>query len=411
MTDLHTLLELSTDGIDSPDLARTALTTARRRRTRHRGAVAGLAAGVAVAGIVLVPRAVDTSAPAREPTGSPTPTPSPSPSPSPAPTGDDGLAVAPPISDAAIQPVWDPAGVAGLPFGPMGHVPNVLSPTRGTGSRPGDTTGVLALSRFRDDQLAVFYGERGWYAMRRVPGAGDIWDSALSRDGTRMAVAGEGGLLWCAAAEECPDWHRVAVPKALGQGVRLTWTHDSDRLLVSDFVTGYLVELDSGEVTELPYLGDAALDAAPDGRIVSRQLDARTVAEWDGAEQVTPSVATGDLGGLNDIVVSQDAIAATRVDLSYGDPRAAGDGDGLVVLERGTLRTRAFLPFAGSSGQWVDSNQVRPVQWLDGRTLLVSVLVDDIVHLVEWDTATGDLARVTRYPVAEDLSLRDLSHA
>ena len=54
MTDLRMSLEVATDQIDSPDLARAALAAARRRRTRRRGAVAGIATGLAVTAVVVI---------------------------------------------------------------------------------------------------------------------------------------------------------------------------------------------------------------------------------------------------------------------------------------------------------------------------------------------------------------------
>ena len=74
MTDLRTLLELATDEIESPDLARLSLATARRRRPPGDAAWSPRsAAGVAVAGDRRA-AAVDvdsTGAASREPTPTP----------------------------------------------------------------------------------------------------------------------------------------------------------------------------------------------------------------------------------------------------------------------------------------------------------------------------------------------------
>jgi hypothetical protein len=231
-----------------------------------------------------------------------------------------------------------------------------------------------------------------------------------------MAVVGEGGLFWCAAAEECPEWTRVEVPeRGLDEDTKITWTTDAGRLIVAGYHSGYLVDLDTGQTTELPYLGNYATFAvADDGTVISGSLEPRAVVEWEGTRQLR-STATGelggldDLGGLNDFAIHEGELAATRIDLASSSPRASNDGDGLVVLDRDGLATRAFLPFTGRSGEWVDGEQVKPIQWLDDATVLVSVRVDDYVHLVAWDTRTGELSRVTRYPASEDLSLRDLT--
>jgi hypothetical protein len=188
-------------------------------------------------------------------------------------------------------------------------------------------------------------------------------------------------------------------------------------VILSSYRTGYLVDLDSSAQTELPHLGDsAAFDVAPDGRVVARALEPRSLAEWDGPRRVTAAVGTGDLGGLNNLVVFEDAIAATRIDLMRWEPPSASDHDGVVVLDRQTLETRAFLPLTGHSGQWVDGDQVRPVQWLDKVTVLLSVLAAGRDsgftlpqhHLVAWNTMTGELGLVGTFSGEAMLSLADL---
>ena len=410
MTDLHALLELATDEVEGPDLVRTSLATARRRRTWRRGGLASALAVIAVAGVLVVPQALDSSDPVREPAGTPGPTPSPS---------DEGV-VAPPIEESVIQPAWDPSTVASLPRYSIGHIPTVLAPGDRSTSTPGDTEGVLALSRSEDDRLAVLYGERGWYGLDRVPGVGDIQDSSLSRDGTRMAVVGKGGLFWCAAAEECPEWTKVELPeRAVDEDTKITWTDDPGRLIVAGFNTGYVVDLDSGMTTELPYLGHyTKFDVASDGTVVSQSIDPRAVLEWDGTTRLR-TTETGDLDGLTDLAIHEGELAATRIDLRYESPRATNDGDGLVVLDRDGLATRAFLPLTGGWGEWVDAEQIKPVQWINEVTVLFSVVItpDDVGfalperYLVAWNIETGDLGQVASSPADLDLSLRDLGPA
>src|SRR5690349_9087447 len=134
MTDLETLFELSTDKIESPNLARTALATARRRRTRRRGIVAAATAGVAVAGAVVVPQLVDRPVDRTPPTEQPTSTPS---------TPDDeSLGIAPPIDPDVIQAVWDPTTVVDLTTYPIGGLPQPLEPF--ASSFAGDGPGLTA---------------------------------------------------------------------------------------------------------------------------------------------------------------------------------------------------------------------------------------------------------------------------
>jgi len=286
---------------------------------------------VAVGAVIVVPRLVDPAPDRTLPGDAATPTPTPAPSPEP----------------GTVLPPWDPATVSKLPFYPIGHIPTVLAPVGSSQSRPGDTTGVLALSRSANDRLAVFYGERSWYGLDRVPEVGDVWASGLSPDGTRMAVAGEGGLFWCAAAEECPVWTRVDGSTAeLGEDVRISWT---------------------------------AGVSGPEPSVVSAADDSSAIRHQVPFESMT---------------------AAVQVD-PQGD-------DGLVVLDRDRTTRLAFLPFTGPSGEWVGAGQARPIQWINKLTVLVSVRVDDRVWLVTWNYRSGDMGYVTWYPTSFDVSLRDL---
>lgn len=362
MTDLRMLMDLATDQLNGPDLSRTALATAHRRRTRRRGAVAAVAAGIAVGGVIVVPRIADSTPDGALP-GDPT---APGPTPTTTPTA-DGSPDAPPIDPEVTLPAWDPATAGDLPFYPIGHIPTVLAPEGGH-SRPGDTTGILALSRTHNDRLAVLYGERGWYGYKRVYEAGDLWDSALSRDGSRVAIVGENGLFWCPAAEECADWRKVDVPGvALGDDARLTWTEQPSTLVLSESGTAYLVDLDTGATTPQ----EPPLSGVP-----------------------------GDPVVLTDVVEIQGAYAATRRDPEHGD--------GLVVLDSKNLTTLSFLPFTGRSGEWVEGGQVKPIQWINKLTVLATVLVGDRVWVVTWNYRTGDMGYVSWYPASYDVSLRDL---
>ena len=398
MTDLRTSLDVATDQIDSPDLAHAALATARRRRTRRRGAVAGIATGIAVAGVVVVPRVVDPDPVRERPSGQPTANTTSEPTP------DETPADVPSIPADVVHPSWDPSTVADLPYYPIESLPRVLVPN-GSSSSPGDRGEPLALSRSADDQLALEYGDRAWYGVRRPAGGGDLWDSALSRDGARVAVIGEGGLFWCDAVEVCATWERVDVPnRMLAEDARITWTQDSGRLILTNFRTGYEVGLDSGELTELWFLGgDTAFDVAPDGRLVTRPRLSASITEFEGTTATPMDGVAPELGSRTYLAAFEDAVAWTRV-TEKGD-------DGLVVLDRGGLGVRAFLPVDGDVRGMVRRGELRPVQWINKVTVLFSVLdpETDTVHLVTWDTdMRGNLGHVASYPASYDVSLRDL---
>ena len=399
MTDLRTLMDLATDRVDGPDLVHSALLTVHRTRTRRRRAVAAVATVVAVAGVVSVPRALDTADPGGEPAGTPTP--------SPTPTQEVQL---PMIPDDARHAALDPETAEGLPHYSIDSLPTVLVP-EGSSSSPGDREEPLVLARSDDDRLALEYGDRAWYGLQRPGSGGDLWDSALSRDGARVAVVGEGGLFWCDAVAVCPSWSRADVPaEVVAEDSRITWTQDSARLILTTVETGYEVDLDTGLLIELPFLaGDTAFDLAPDGRLVTRPAGAPTITEFDGTSGTPDGPPTPELGSLTYLSAFEDAVAVTRV---------TDDGDdGLLVLNRDDdLTVRAFLPINGDVRGMVERGELRPVQWLNKVTVLFSVLVDDVrsagkqdvVHLVAWNTLTGDLGRVGGYPASADVSLRDL---
>lgn len=404
MTDLKPLLDLATDELRGPDLTAGVLAEARRRRTRRRGAVAGLAVATTVAGVVLVPQMVgsdsDGERPSEQPTAGPTP------------TMEEPTPVLPPVPADARHPVWDPATAAELPNYPIESLPTVLA-LEGSRSSPGNRAEPLALSRSAKDKLLLQYGGRAWYGLRRPADGGDLWDSALSRDGERIAVVGEGGLFWCDAVEVCPSWERVDVPEGVvDDSSRITWTRDSGRLIVTTRETGHEVDLDSGLLVELRFLGGgAAFDVAPDGRLLVSPPASATITEFDGTNGPSLGDGAAQAGGYTFIAAFEDAVVATRV-TEDGD---AGD-DGLVVLERDDLTVRKFLPIEGDVRGMVERGELRPVQWLNKATVLFSVLEPGTgtMHLVTWDLATWDEhgeenhGHVASYPASYDVSLRDL---
>lgn len=409
MTDLQTLFEVATDEIESPDLARTALTSAGRRRTRRRGAVAAVAATVAVGGVIVVPQLVD-DAPHRE-------VPSERPTPDPAPDDEDSeQAIAPPIDESVIQSVWDPSTVATLPAVDIG-LPKDLTPEFAGAGNPVLEVPALAAARYDDRWIAVGYDNR-WVPLAAPEEVGSNWTVSLSRDGARVAVVGTGGLWW-RTLDPDDEWYNIDLRRSLShQDAHVTWGRSGELVVWYDGHGGALVDLDSGDVTELPTFSeyDYYYDIAPDGRIVVRVLEPRSVVELDGTT-VASTIRSVDLGGLNDLVADRNSLAATRIDLNYSRPRAADDGDGLIVVDRKTLTPWGFLPVTGRSGEWVDGNQISPVQWLDDSTLLISVLRDDTQtqdkvdqrYLVTWNIETGELAQVSRYDASYELSLAQVN--
>ncbi len=368
--DLGAVLERATDRIDAPGRAADALVEARRRRVRQRGAAAGLVAAAAVLAVVVGVRLASgpTSGTGLPPAESPTATPS-------------VTATAPAIPRAAIQPVWDPRGAEGLPVVELG-VPRVMEElTPGVVTRP-----VAVLD---DGERALLVSADGLSADLDLPeGLGRSRDVSLSPDGTRLLAVGLSGIYWRTVDGE---WQRVERPGVSGEA-QVTWLPDSSGVIARDYDGAVRLDLSSGEVEELPYLrGVSHVGIGPDGSIISTEPG--QVAEWqDGEEQ--SRLATGPLEGLVLPAVGESAIAFARSNLVLRD--RADDRDGLVVVDRETFETRAYLPVPDHH-YYVHAEELRPVTWLDEDTLAFIVLPKDAAkeYLLTWNVETGEVSRIS----------------
>jgi hypothetical protein len=392
MTDLRAVLELATDQIDHLDMAGTALTTAGRRRSRRRGVIASVAAGVVVASVAVVPRLFDSTEPVREPTDTPAP--------------DPQITVVPPIDENVIQETWDPRRVAELPWENRTLLPNDLTP--GTSA---DRTGERLVAVVDDGRRlhVVTDGER-WQDVDYPEPLFEIPDTTVSPDGQRVIVTGASGL-WSRDVDSSA-WRRVAYPDGfLPQSelpARLLPNADATTYLTQGDRT-WLVDLESGAAERQPFSVEGA--TASSTGVVGFGLEGgtRTIVEWgaeprtvnaDGLEYLQAPVA--DSGSL---------LAASRVNSSYYEPRTGADLDGLIVLDRTDLRTIAYLPVVDDEG-WVEGGGLRALDWLGNGTVLMSVIPPDsggqdlgTRYLVTWNPESGKLARVSSLPASYDLSL------
>jgi hypothetical protein len=398
MTDLRAALELAAEDLETRDLTRDVIAAAHRRRNRRRGTFAAVAAGVAVVGVVAVPRILDASEPVREPTGTPTPDPTPDSEPG-------GVAVVPPIDVGVIPQPWDPARVAQLPLRNRTLLPTDLTP-----GPSADRTGERLVAVVDDgSQLHLVTDGERWQTVEYPEPLLTVPDTAVSPDGQRVIVTGASGL-WSRDVETA-TWQRVDYP----DGFRPGWELPARLLPLTDSTTylaqgdrNWLVDLDSGEAERQPFGLDAATTSTTG--VVTFGVDGRTrtIVEWEPGPRVVNADA---LEFLHSPVADRGPLlAAARVNSSYSEPRRGTDLDGLIVLDRTDFTTVAYLSVDDDQG-WVEGDGLRPLDWLDG-TLLVSVVPpgtggteSGTRHLVTWDPQTGELARVSSLPAAYDLGL------
>lgn len=340
--ELHDLLDLATDRVESTGLAPAALAAAHRRRRTRRAVVASAAVAVVIAGAALAGRIG----------GAPSSEPEPAPSPS--------TAIAPEIAADRIQPVWDPRGAEGQPVVELG-VPRVMESLV-----PGAVTRPVAV--LDDGSRTLLVSADGAYADLALPeGLGAQRTVSLSPDGSRLAAVGLSGFFWRSLDGE---WQRVILDeedRVTGEGITVTWAADSSSIVLRG--SGYVqVDLDTGEQRVLA-----------------------------GVREPVPDALLGPLENLQRPIVGYSSIAAARANVSWPEVRQADDYDGLIALDRGTLETRGFLRVPDQSGYYVDGGVLTPVTWLDGDTVAFTVLPKDAPkeYLMTWDVETGEVSRVS----------------
>jgi hypothetical protein len=383
MTDLQTLLELSTDGIESPDLARTALATARHRRTRRRGAVAGLAAGVAVAGAVLVPRLVDDGSVVHRPTEQPT-TPTP-----PNPT----MTVSVDAEAAITQPVWDPRAADDLQPAAedvAAALPDLIEPPTFAPALSDDPIDAAVVAFATEDALKLLSTDGSW---RSVPLPRRGGGADLSRDGTRLLIETEAGVdVW-----DLADGTSRSVPLPDGyvdwDYLRWVWL-DHETLLLDDGKGGWLVDAESGEVRErVGYPAQIAYYWAIDesGAVVETTgyEHPPTLADWAGGSARRVDMTA--LGTIGPLAANSDTIVAT----------GAGNRQfSVLVAHRSDLTLRAILPLRDHDGNYSNGG-LSVVGLLDDGTVLMRVTEflgrgDFSLRLVAWNPDDATIALVSR---------------
>ncbi len=398
---LHDILLRVTDGIESPDLAATALTTAPRRRARRRGALVAVGSAVAVGSVIVAGALMDTDETPAPAPGVPTPTR----------TSDLGLPpLAPDIDPDRAQPIWDPEQVASLPWDDQLGLPQDLTPVRSAG---GATSAVVAAADHGDLFCLLLptgeWVDAGGYPEPPLESAGRT--IALSDDGSRIAVTGRSGLWW----RDLPNgqWVRVDYPAGLQLPTDTPLGLDFgtvESLVLAHWNAFWRVDLATGSAERLPFDLYDDVSALPDGDVVASRFATSgkvpRVVERHHDGQVVSATSPASLGSLQFAVGSDTSIVATRADGAYPDV-AATDHDGLLALDLDGLTTRGFLPVEDDIAYYADSGGLTAVGWLDDDTVLAKLRLrteTSTTWVITWNVETGDLRRVGSYPTDATLA-------
>jgi hypothetical protein len=266
MTDLelHDVLSRASEGLDAPELVHRAVTMANTRHARRRAVVTSVAACLAVAGLVLVPRALDSTDPVREPTETPDPTPE--------------VTVVPPIDEGVIQETWDPARVAELPVRNRTLLPTDLTP-----GDSADRTGERVVAVLDDGSRlhVVTDGER-WQTLESPEPLIEGRDSAVSPDGQLVMVTGATGL-WSRDVDTA-TWRRVDYPDGFR---RTSWERGGVLLPLEGAMTylaqgdrTWLVDLETGASETQPFPLAPEQATVTSRGVVTLGLDRGTPEHW-----------------------------------------------------------------------------------------------------------------------------------
>ena len=377
MSELHDLLERATDLIESPDLASTALASARRRRTTYRTALAvgGAAALVVVVALVSGLNGRDDS----------TPPVTPSPTTSTAPTT---TKEATSLLAEVAQPPWDPRHVDELPAAGSGvasAVPDVVN-VPATASPLADDPVDAAVMIMRGETAIMLLAADGSWRSAPLPSAGQYGAMSLSPDGTRLGVETDSGVdVW-----DLPTGERtsVAYPNGYRASDFTTWMWvDMSTLLFEDSDPGgWLVDWPTGLTTRVPYPEETfAATVDNDGGLVESQYFARPALFIDWAGGTRRQVDQPWRGEFVSVRANADSVAGVT-------------GQSIVVADRADLTPRHMLPIDDPEDNY-GSGKLGVVALLDDGTVLLQVPVfrpDISWRLVAWDPESGDLTRVAR---------------
>ncbi len=372
--DLHAVLDRATDALDPPALASGALTEARHRRTRRRGATVAVGTAVAVIAIVIAVRLLGPG----ETVG---------PAPAPAPTTPSGGVVATEMVRPALDSTVD------LPQDDSLNLPADLS----HGTEPLDGRGGSVIAAVQSAGGVVHLVQAGgtWQSVTKATGT--LFRHSLTADGGAIALREESQFAIYSMYADRAFSYPVEAPSISG-----LWANDG---------VGFFYDLPGpgGESREhegrrrfstdsvaFPAGDDLdAIDIAGDGRL-HEFVDGDYVT-WTNFQVQGTRLDMRHLGDLHGPAAGYDdadVIAVVRSGLGSGE---AVDADGVLVLNTAGQPT-ALLPVEG-----VSIDEVHLHLWVDETRLLIEIADD----LVLWDTSTDERTHVSTIPAGAEVAISD----
>ncbi len=398
--DIATLLREAAEPVEPPNYVPAALSRAGRARRRRPWYVAGVA-GLVVASVSLLVVQVNIDRTAT-PTGpSPTVTSSPG-------TPVDRNPTAPPLERRMVQPEWSGARLPQLPWADSAlprAIPGIASGLPLLSQSP-VTRALMAITTpgSKGTAIAVLGVDGGWrlvdVPLTRVRDAARYLSAALSPqslspDGTMLAVPQPRELVLIdlatgsATRYDVPGLNTSAMWTADGAGVLLT-TEQPDE--------GSLVHLDDGTITPVGY--GRLTTFSPDGTVLTMSYahpdqlrtyaaDGRLLRVVDEVPMMAGSLMTeGPLA-------NGSALAGVYEAGGYTPPRDPEELGGVLVVDENTGEPLTLLPIR----DFGELFRTGTIDWLDDTTLLLRVTTTtNQDHLITWNYATGELARVSTMP-------------
>lgn len=315
------------------------------------------------------------------------------------------LRVPPALAATDVQPMWDPRDVGDLPTVEVPGLPASLDPPASAGPPRGWARTAALVEDGRDLWLVDRHGD--WARLRAPERPVDTWggSSGLTVDGSRVLYTGRSGLWVHRLGEE--GWQRLAYPpdftRAPDWGPATTASDAPDATWLADRrgPRTWYVDVDQGTFTRY----DEALEvaaSAPGGPLVRIQWDRgrRYLSVGDlGEEQVMWDGAT--LESLTGPATDGASLAAVRGVGGWSGARGRTERNGLIALRLDDLAVRAYLPVPDPHSWYTDAQQLRAHAWLDGDTVLASVLPQDAGgtggrrYLFTWGVETRELHLVS----------------
>lgn len=385
--DLHDTFERATDAIDPPDLVAPALTIARRRKSRRRGATAaGLACGAVVAVLVA------TQISGRVAVAPPVSPGSPTNAVSPTPDGDS--------SETVVWPEWDPGRAGELPAASDSvapALPDILDPPASSPDLADAPVDAAVAAVVEGDTVLLLGTDGEW---RSVELTGEYPEVALSPAGTQLVISDLNAHEEVVVVDLPSGTSRtLAYPNGYVPFDYSYWQWLDEQRLILGGGQGWVVPADGSTAHRVPYAGGVTVD--PDGQVLTMADISRPDVVTDWSSGIRRDVVSREIGHLASLQANRDAVVGT----SYEHGPIA-----VYLADRHTLAPLAVLPVRDPSTNY-GNGYLSVLSLTDDGTVLLRVgefgRGDGGFRVVAWDPQTGDLSLVSINPVARQVAFAD----